>query len=334
MREYGKYMARPWILMQTGASNGPHMMRIMVVGGAGFLGINIARALVHPGYAVYIVDKKCQHLKHKKHLAGVLGFYDSNVADSDTIIKLVEKHAIDCVINLVSTLIPSSGTDCFLSEVGLCTLPAFQLIPQLAKRGVKYVFVSSGGTIYGPAKSHLVSESDECQPVTYYGYSKLMLEEYIKFCGRTHGLEYLLIRPSNPYGMYQNPLREQGFVAVAMDRLLKGEAIEIWGDGSVVRDYIWASDLANALTMLLGKNVWNTVFNIGSGTGHSLLEVLRIMDSITGKQIKVVHREPRSVDVPRIVLNISKLKNVIDFRPIGLSDGLKTYHALLLNETI
>ncbi len=307
-------------------------MRIMVIGGAGFLGLNIAITLVQAGYDVFIVDKKCQYLKHQEHFSGVIGFYDGNVADSDEIIKIVDEFSIDCVINLVSTLIPSSGIDFFISELESCTLPAFRLISQLADRGVKYVFFSSGGTVYGHAESEFISESDCGQPVNFYGYSKLLFEEYLKFYGRSHGLDYLIIRPSNPYGMYQNPLRKQGVIAVAMDRLLKGEAIEIWGDGSVVRDYICVSDMANALTLLLGKNIWNTIFNIGSGTGHSLLEILRIMDSITGQQAKIVYKEPRSVDVARIVLNVSKLKNEIEFRPISLSDGIKTYYKMLLNE--
>lgn len=308
------------------------MKRIMVVGGAGFLGINIAITLVQVGYEVFVVDKKCQHLKHQEHLAGVMGFYDGNVVDPDAIIKIVDEFSIDCVINLVSTLIPSSGIDFFLSEVESCTLPAFRLISQLGVRRVKYVFFSSGGTVYGHAESEFSSESDRCRPVNFYGYSKLLFEEYLEFYGRSHCLDYLIIRPSNPYGMYQNPLRKQGFIAVAMDRLLKGEAVEIWGDGSVVRDYICVSDMANALTLLLGKNIWRTVFNIGSGSGHSLLEALGIMDSITGQQAKIVYKEPRSVDVARIVLSVSKLKNEIEFRPISLSEGIEIYFKQLLNE--
>ena len=305
----------------------------MLIGGGGFLGINIAQNLVQAGYYVFILDRKCQHLKQQKYLVGVMGFYDGNIADPEAIIKIIDEFSINCVINLVSTLIPSSKSEYFFSELESFTVPAFRLISLLADRGVKYVFISSGGTIYGHAESEFISETDRCEPVNIYGYSKLVFEEYVKFYGRSHGLNYLIIRPSNPYGMYQNPLRKQGFIAVAMNLLLKGEAIEIWGDGSVVRDYVSVSDLANALTLLLGKNIWNTVFNIGSGAGHSLLEILSIMDSITGQRAKIVYKEPRLIDVARIVLNVSKLKNEIEFNPISVNDGIKSYYEMLLKES-
>lgn len=302
------------------------MKNILLIGGAGFLGINIAASLIQGGFNVFLMDRKCQHLRHDQNLVGVSGFYDGDAANVEAVLTLVDNCEIECVVNLASTLIPSSGLQEFSSEMTLCTLPAFRLIPVLAERSVRYVFFSSGGTIYGRAGAELMSELNHCQPVNLYGYGKLIFEEYIGLCGRSNSLEYLIIRPSNPYGMYQNPMRMQGFIAVAMHKLLKDEEIEIWGDGSVTRDYILVSDMADAFTSLLSCNAWNDVFNIGSGIGYSLLEVLGVMERVTGKQARIVHKASRSVDVSRIVLDVSRLRSEVDFHPKSLVDGIKIYY--------
>lgn len=301
-------------------------MRIMLVGGAGFIGINIAKSLIQAGFYVVIVDRNLSHLKNRESLPGVSGFYDFDIADMESVIKLVDELSIDCVVNLVSTLIPSSSFDAFSSEIISSIVPAFRLVQDLAERKIKYVFFSSGGTIYGRNNAMHIAESDICLPINFYGYSKQLFEEYLGFINRVSGLDYLVIRPSNPYGMYQSPTKKQGIISVVLYRILKGETIEIWGDGSVVRDYIWVNDMANAFARILAKDAWNNVFNIGSGVGHSLNEVVAITEVVTGLKAKIVYKEARSVDVQRIVLDVSKLKNEIDFYPISLGEGISLYY--------
>lgn len=312
------------------------MKNILLVGGAGFLGVNIAIALLQQGFNVFLMDRSCLHLRHVKHLTGVSDFYEEDAANAPAILRMVNDANIECVINLVSTLIPSSGFASFSSEMENCMLPAFGLMPELAGRGVRYVFFSSGGTVYGQAGAgaELVSERHACQPVNLYGYSKWMFEEYLGLCARTHALQYLIVRPSNPYGPHQNPMRMQGFIAVAMHKLLQGEDIEIWGDGSVVRDYIFVTDMVNAFSELLARDAWGEVFNIGSGMGSSLLDVLAAMEQVTGKKARVLHKASRSVDVSRIVLDVEKLKSVIDFQPKFLANGLQLYYEGLMNAAV
>ena len=309
------------------------MKNILLVGGTGFLGVNIAIALLQEGFNVFLMGRTCQHLRHEKHLAGVSDFYEEDVVNPQAILRLVDDANIDCMVNLVSTLIPSSGWPAFSSEIEHCTLPAFSLMPELASRGVKYVFFSSGGTVYGRAGAGavLMSEHHACQPVNLYGYSKWIFEQHLDLCARMHALQYMIIRPSNPYGPYQNPMRMQGFIAVAMHKLLQGKEIEIWGDGSVVRDYIFVTDMAYAFATMLARDPWGEVFNIGSGTGSSLLEVVAAMEQVSGKKARVLYKDSRSVDVNRIVLDVTKLKSVIDFQPKSLSNGLHLYHEGLMN---
>jgi UDP-glucose 4-epimerase len=309
------------------------LKNLLLVGGAGFLGVNITVALLRREFNVFVVDKMCLHLRHKKFLAGVSGFYEEDCSNTQAILQLIDDKNIDCVVNLVSTVIPSSEFEAFASEIECCTLPAFNLISELAVRGVKYVYFSSGGAIYGQPDVglELVSEQRICQPVSLYGYSKWMFEQYVGLYARKNSLKYLIVRPSNPYGPHQNPLRMQGFIAVAMHKLLHGHDVEIWGDGSVIRDYIFVADMADAFVALLVRDVWSEVFNIGSGTGSSLLEVLCVMEQVTGKKATVIRKDSRSVDVSRIVLDVQKLKLATGFNPRSLSDGIRLYYEGLIS---
>jgi UDP-glucose 4-epimerase len=309
-------------------------MRIMLIGGAGFIGKNIAKAFIDNGHSVVIVDRNSTLLKHNSAFTGVSGFYDYDIADVDAMLKLVDQLAIDCVVNLVSTLIPSSSLDALCAELGSSMIPAFKLVQYLAERKIRYVYFSSGGTIYGRNMNAFVSETESRLPINFYGYSKQMFEEYLGLVHRMSALDYLVIRPSNPYGMHQSAIKMQGFISVLLDRILTGETIEIWGDGSVVRDYIWIGDLAKAVVSLLEQEVWNASYNIGSGVGHTLNEVVAIAEAITEKQARIDFKASRSVDVERIVLDISKLKSVVNFNPISLSDGIKLYVEKLVNESV
>ncbi len=302
-----------------------HLMRIMLLGGAGFLGVNLATVLAQRAFDVSVVDKGCNDLA-RKQLAGHATFYQRDIGDVESLVKLIDEIHIDCVVNLVSTLLPSSSLEAFCTDISSCMAPSFDLVQRLAERKIRYVFFSSGGTIYGRTEHDAVEESDPCRPISFYGYSKLMFEEYLAFARRISGMDYLVIRPSNPYGPFQNVTRNQGLVGVVLDRLLKGQAIEIWGDGSVVRDYIWIGDLANAVVDILEKNLWNSIFNIGTGVGHSLTEVIEIAETVTGKKATTVFKSGRPVDVPRIVMDISKLKREISFSPMSLSEGIGLYY--------
>ena len=306
----------------------------MLIGGAGFLGINSAESLISAGFNVVIVDRDCSRLKTLTSLAGVGGVFNCDILDVDEILRLVTEFDIECVINFISTLIPSSTFESFYLELSKSVSPTFRLTQDLARRKIKYVYISSGGTVYGRNQNTYISESEECRPINFYGYSKLLFEEYLGLVHRMDQLDYLVIRPSNPYGPYQNPTRMQGVISVFMHKVLKDEAIDVWGDGSVVRDYIWVKDMANALTALLKKGVWNKSFNIGSGVGNSLIDLIKAIELVTSKKAQIIYKEARSIDAERIVLDVSKLKNEIDFYPVSLNEGVKLYYEKLIHEFI
>jgi UDP-glucose 4-epimerase len=304
------------------------MRNVLLLGGAGFVGLNLAIDLMRHGYAVTIIDPHVAAIPADAELDGVKR-YAAHVGEVAAILAIVEDDHIDCVVNLVSGLIPSSNFEQFLGEITNITIPSLKLLEEIAARAIKYVYFSSGGTVYGDSCAALIEESTLRAPINYYGQSKMEFEDHILFAHRTHGLDYLIIRPSNPYGRYQDPNRKQGFVTVAIGNLINNQPIEVWGDGSVVRDYIHIDDLTSACRELIAKQSVNGTFNIGSGRGHSINNVLAILSSVTHRRAETRYLPSRKVDVQRIVLDISKLQSVIDFTPRELALGIESHFRYL-----
>jgi UDP-glucose 4-epimerase len=201
-----------------------------------------------------------------------------------------------------------------------------RLFEEAAKGGVKTIFfASSGGTVYGPY-DRPISERDLPHPICAYGVSKLTTEHYLRLCCREFDVQGLALRFGNPYGRLQNdPNRMQGAIEVFLNRLIANEPIHIWGDGHIVRDYFHVQDLVAAVEGLANHKVQGfDVFNVGSGTGHSLLQILSLMAKITGLNPKISFMSPRAIDVPISILDISKLQNVTGWRPrVGLEEGIR-----------
>jgi UDP-glucose 4-epimerase len=300
-------------------------MNILLIGGGGFLGLNIAKALGLAEHRAHIADLNIHFSVLLKDVDGIQRCHELNGANVDGILELIERFEIECVINLASTLIPSSSYEEFSLEQANSVMPGFQLLNELAGRGIKYIYFSSGGTVYGSSDQNLVDEATQKNPISYYGLSKSLYEELILFMNRTRGLSYLILRPSNPFGPFQNPLKKQGLIAVAVDKMRKNQSIEIWGDGSVVRDYVWVGDLAQSIVNLLYKDRWNQIYNIGSGIGYSINEVLQTIQSLLPTKSKIIYTPPRTEDVKRIVLDIQKIQSDIVFQPIDLRRGIEMY---------
>ena len=301
-------------------------MRILLLGGAGFIGLNLALALLRDGHEVHIADAGGDAQQIVRVLAGRASLVSMAAHQTSALLKLIDQHEFDCVVSLASSLLPSSPLEAFQTEVRELMLPVFALVEALAERGTRFVYFSSGGTIYGPGTREALHEGDELAPINHYGVSKLIFETYLAFAARTRGLQHMILRPSNPFGTFQNPARKQGLIAVAVDKALHGKPLEIWGDGSVVRDYLWVEDLAQAFCKLLhSPAAWGQVLNVGSGQGHSICEVLAEVQLLTGRVAEIRYHPARAVDVPHMVLDISRLRQTIPFEPRTLREALTLY---------
>ncbi len=195
-------------------------------------------------------------------------------------------------------------------------ISTLRLLQDVVKRKIKkIVFVSSGGTVYGVPKSIPISEIHPRQPICSYGITKKTIEDYLYMFNYLYGLDYNVFRLSNPYGERQNPLYAQGVIPVFLKKILLNEEIVIWGDGSVRRDYIYIKDAIIPLVKSLNHNSNNKVFNLGSGKGYSVNELLEMIKDITKAGAKVKYTEGRKLDVPVSVLDISLLKKEMEFSP-------------------
>lgn len=303
------------------------MENILFIGGAGFIGSSLIRQLLkrRKDVNVFVVEPAFANVSRLNELAVTL--YRSDLGNFDYMERIIRKNSIDTIVHLVSTLIPGSGYEDYKKEIQTVAFPTFRLTQLCSELGIKFVYFSSGGTVYGNRKNPIpFKESDEREPISYYGLTKLMIENNILFEHRTQNLHYLIIRPSNPYGHGQALNGKQGIIAVAIGKILSGDAIEIWGDGSSVRDYIYIDDLAVAFCKLIEKDIENTIVNIGSGEGHSVNNILEKLNKVTKKSIKIEFKPARNTDVSAMILSIDKLRFLIDFSLTPLAEGMRIFY--------
>lgn len=241
--------------------------------------------------------------------------------------RIISDKGIETVVHLVSTLIPGSDYEDFKRELSDMVFPSIRVMEYCARNNVKFVYFSSGGTVYGNRSTmEPFVETDEMAPISYYGWSKQMMENGILFKNRTEGLRYLIVRPSNPYGHGQNLHGKQGLVAVAIGKIMDGKPVEVWGDGSSIRDYIYIDDLAEIFFQLIDNGVTNETVNIGSGRGYSVNDVLAFLKIISKVDFKILYENARPMDVSNMVLDIAKMRRLTNVEPTPMLGGLSKFY--------
>lgn len=298
---------------------------ILFIGGAGFIGSNLIKALDNEKYQVIVVEPENAFIGRLKE--GNIRLLYGSLNNVEFIRGIIEQQDVQILVHLVSTLIPGSCYEDYKCECRNVIFPTIELMDICAQKKIKFVYFSSGGTVYGNRNDVLpFTETDPIKPISYYGWSKQMMENSILFMHRTVGLNYLILRPSNPYGHGQNLYGKQGLVAVAIGKLLKGKPVEVWGDGSAVRDYINIYDLATIFVQLIEKDVCNTVLNIGCGRGYSVNDVLAFLKIVSQKDFKIVYQNPRPVDVSNMVLDINRLKQYVNIEFTPFMEGIRKFY--------
>lgn len=303
------------------------MMNILFIGGAGFIGSNLVHKFVKDdNYKIFVFEPTFANTSRLTDVIENITIIRGAIADFDLLKCVIEDHRIDIIVHLVSTLIPGSTYEDFKREFENVVFPTSRLMELCAEKRVKFVFFSSGGTVYGNSKSgEKFKETDPLAPISYYGLTKQIIESNILFENRRGNLNYLIVRPSNPFGVGQSLHGNQGLIAVSIGKILGGTPIEVWGDGNSVRDYIYITDLADAFYQLIKNNINNNIVNIGSGFGYSVNDVIKRLRNCIDIPFKVEHKPSRSVDVNSMVLDISKLESLIDVHHTHLEDGIKKF---------
>lgn len=302
------------------------MTNILFLGGAGFIGSNLIRTLIgRDDLNVFVLEPSFANISR---LDGMdVQIFRGTLQDIDLVQSIIEANHIDTIVHLVATIIPGSTFEDYKREYQQVIFPTIELMQYCAQKGVKFVYFSSGGTVYGNRTDMTpFKETDAMAPISYYGWSKQMMENSILYVHRTAGLKYLIVRPSNPYGHGQNIHAKQGLIAVALGKILAGDPISVWGDGSNVRDYIYIDDLCEAVAQLLEKDVCNTTLNIGSGVGASINDIIISLKDVVSEEVKVEYLPARSVDVAHMILDTTELKKYVSIEYTPLKEGIARFY--------
>lgn len=295
--------------------------KVVVLGGAGFIGTHVCNTLVGNVKSVVSVDMRTSDALDPRVSQSI-----GSIADVTFISSIV--HGANTVICLSSHSLPGSSNSDLVSEIDGHVAVIVKLAEISAANSVaKFLFASSGGTVYGDLGEEIISEHSRTIPINAYGVSKLAIEHYLRLVAKFSEMKVLSLRIANPYGEGQRSYRSQGFIASTMEKVLAEEVIEVWGDGKVVRDYVYVSDVADAFLKSCTYDGKCSEINIGSGVGQSLNTVLDSIGSLSGMGVKVEYKDNRGVDVPYNVLGIGLAKAELGWSPlISFEEGLKLTH--------
>ena len=294
-------------------------MKTLVLGGTGFIGSSLVDQLLAAGHRVRVFSLSPELFRPP--LPGV----DYRLASLDNIPALVEALAgVEVVYHLISTTVPATSNRDPVFDIESNLVGTVRLLQAARDSGVRrLVYLSSGGTVYGVPQILPIPESHPLNPICSYGIVKVAAENYLHMFHRLYGLGYVVLRVSNPYGERQGHYGVQGIIGTFLNKLRRGEELEVWGDGSLVRDYLHVDDLAR-LCLAVGFSDRVGVYNAGSGQGHSVRQVLEFMGQAVGRPLPVVWREGRGFDVPKVVLDIGRAQADFAWRPeIDLADGIR-----------
>jgi len=302
-------------------------MRILVLGGNGFIGVNLVDQLINSGHKVCVYDRSPSQLHDP---LGNVEYQYGSLNDESSVSQAL--HNIEVVFHLISSSIPSTSNLNPMDDIKNNLVDTVGLLERMNKMKIrKIIYISSGGTIYGDSSNALINEDHPLNPNCSYGIVKLAVEKYLMMYARLYKFEPVILRASNPYGPWQGKVGLQGLIGTVLTKIINNEPIEIWGDGEVIRDYLYITDLIDACECALNEEL-SGVFNIGSGIGYTVNQVIKLIEEITSKKIEVRYSESREVDVKKVVLDISKAKKEFGWEPkISINEGLKEHYKWLLS---
>ena len=286
-------------------------MSCLVLGAGGFIGSHLCRELVNAGARVHGFG----HRPDFPDSLPPMRFTSADFTDRAALALAVD--GAEVVFHLLGGTNPEVSNQDPIADLQGNTLASVHLLELCRSAAVKrIVFVSSGGTVYGNPSHLPIAEDAATEPISAYGINKLMVEKYLQLFARLGGSPAVTLRVANPYGEFQSPFRRQGLVAALIETILAGQPVEIWGDGLVVRDYLYVGDLVEALVRASLYEGPEQVLNVGSGIGRSVLDVLEsVCIALERRPAAIIHKPSRRADVPANVLDISKIKRTLGWTP-------------------
>ncbi|GAB4482081.1 MAG: NAD-dependent epimerase/dehydratase family protein [Anaerolineales bacterium] len=291
------------------------MSTILVTGGNGFIGAHLVDALDALGkHKITVLDVFPRPFGN---IPRGINYIQGDLANGNFVRNLLKNEAIDIVYHLAWSTIHETALQNPAADVESNLIPSINLLDASASSGVRhFIYLSSGGTVYGNPEKTPVPESAPLNPINAYGITKLTVEHYVRMFSYLRGLPFTIFRPSVPYGPYQNPHRRQGAVSVFIYRALRNQPVIIWGDGKATRDYFYIEDLTRALLSALSvPDATNQTINLGGKISYSLNELVTSIENVLGLKIQIRYEASRQFDVPHLQLDISAAERILSWQP-------------------
>jgi UDP-glucose 4-epimerase len=305
--------------------------RCLILGGGGFLGSVVTRHLVNQGWHVRVFDKEGADTSRLQSVLSSIDLVRGDFLNAEDLDRALDEMPV--VIHFVGTTIPQTSMNDIRFDIESNVLPTVRLLELMRRRGTgRLLYSSSGGTVYGVAEHQTpIMENHRTDPIAAYGISKLTIEKFIQLFSFNYDLRAVILRFANPYGEGQDTGRSQGAVGTFVQSICQGKPIQVWGDGSNVRDYIYEEDVATAVESVLQMPELAGTFNVGTGQGTSLNDLIRLVERVFGRQGNIIRTPARSFDVPYNVLDIDRVRTETGWMPrYTLEQGLQKMKLALL----
>jgi UDP-glucose 4-epimerase len=299
--------------------------RILVLGADGFIGSSIIRSFVEKGeYLVRAFDYfKDGKIKNLQNIVKKIEIFPGDFQSKDDVARALK--GIDYVFHFLSSTTPGSSMNNPIIDMNTNVFGMLSLLEECKKSKIKkIIFASSGGTIYGDQGKNKYKETDNTNPISPYGISKLTIEKYLEYYKKNYNLDYLVLRYANLYGQYQNISGTQGIISIFLNRIKNDEPIQIFGDGKQIRDYLYIDDAIKMTLLLFDKKTKYNLYNIGSGKGVSTIDVVKKIEKMIHKRANVYWLPERKIDVKKIILDITRFNKECSYMPkININEGIK-----------
>lgn len=298
-------------------------MKILILGGNGFLGSNLAQFLKNKGYSVTCFDI----VYPQKRVPGIQ-YVKGNFFDETDLIPYLQDAEV--VFHAISTINPGNSNVKYMFAYSNDFLQSVKLAQFSKEYAFKLIYFSSGGTVYGNQDVQPIKETATSIPINHYGNIKLCIENTYRTFNRQIGTNIIIARIANPYGPGQDYTKGVGFVDAAIKKAISHDVLQVYGDGSVIRDYIYIEDVCGMLEKLIGYSGQNEVFNLGTGVGVSQKEVIKIVKDIVGI-LDVNYVASRAIDVPCVILDNYLMSELYEEKCVDIYEGIKKYYCSIIS---
>ena len=296
-------------------------MKILVTGGAGFIGSHLVDRLLLEGHEVTVVDNLSTG--KRRNINKAASFYKLDI-QSSRLEKVFRNERPSLVMHLAAQMDVRRSVEDPIYDAQANILGTLNLMEQAFKHGTrKVIFSSSGGAIYGEQELFPAPEGHPTRPLSPYGISKLSGEHYLSYYQRVSGIQYVSVRYANVYGPRQDPEGEAGVVAIFIQKMLNSEQAVINGNGRQTRDFVYVEDVVEANLAVMGQEVQG-IYNVGTGEETTINSLFSIVKELTGSEFHEVHGPAKKGEQARSVVDAAKLRNELGWEPrVTLRDGLK-----------